>query len=180
MTKRKCWNQRYVLNRIMIHVVFREYVCQLAKSWAVLYYFCSSATYRSQLYTHIQVHWRLDISLRCRNTIVLHHLQVSRWYESMNVTSKAWLSSPLLFVSYVLSRFQARVWKNAALIELYSLIFSTLQSRSLYRLQTDWVTESQTWNSLPEDVTSSPTLSTFRLRLKTLLIRLSYPDFVSQ
>jgi len=38
----------------------------------------------------------------------------------------------------------------------------------------------QTWNSLPEDVTSSPTLSTFRRRLKTHLFRLSYPDIVMQ
>jgi len=37
----------------------------------------------------------------------------------------------------------------------------------------------QTWNSLPEDLTSS-TLSTFRRRLKTHLFRLSYPDVVMQ
>lgn len=36
----------------------------------------------------------------------------------------------------------------------------------------------QIWNSLPEDVTSSLTLSTFRLRLKTHLFRLSYPDLI--
>jgi len=36
------------------------------------------------------------------------------------------------------------------------------------------------WNSRPEDVASSPTLSTFRRRLKTHLFRLSYPDVVMQ
>jgi len=40
------------------------------------------------------------------------------------------------------------------------------------------VASAQTWNSLPEDVTSSPTLSTFRLRLKTHLFRRSYPDLI--
>jgi len=42
------------------------------------------------------------------------------------------------------------------------------------------VASAQTRNSLPEDVTSSPTLSTFRRRLKTHLFRLSYPDVVMQ
>ena len=32
----------------------------------------------------------------------------------------------------------------------------------------------QIWNNLPEDVTSSPSLSTFRQRLKTVLFRRSY------
>jgi hypothetical protein len=41
------------------------------------------------------------------------------------------------------------------------------------------VASAQIWNGLPEDVTSSPTLSSFRRRLKTYLFRLSYPDFVS-
>jgi len=36
----------------------------------------------------------------------------------------------------------------------------------------------QVWNSLPEDVTSAPSLSTFRQRLKTYLFRLSFPHLV--
>ena len=35
------------------------------------------------------------------------------------------------------------------------------------------------WNDLPEEVTSSQTLSTFRRRLKTCLFRRSYPDIVT-
>ena len=42
------------------------------------------------------------------------------------------------------------------------------------------VASAQTSNDLPEDVTSSPTISLFRLRLKTHLFRLSYPNLVSQ
>jgi len=40
------------------------------------------------------------------------------------------------------------------------------------------VAAAQTWNGLPEDVTSSPTLPVFRKRLKTHLFRQSYPDIV--
>jgi len=40
------------------------------------------------------------------------------------------------------------------------------------------VAAAQTWNGLPEDVKSAPTLSTFRYRLKTHLFRLSYPDII--
>ena len=36
----------------------------------------------------------------------------------------------------------------------------------------------QAWNSLPEDVTSAPSLSTFRQRLKTYLFRLLFPHLV--
>ena len=38
----------------------------------------------------------------------------------------------------------------------------------------------QIWNNLPEDVTSAPSLSTFRQRLKTYLFRLSFPHLVLQ
>jgi len=34
------------------------------------------------------------------------------------------------------------------------------------------------WNALPADVTSAPSLLTFRKRLKLQLFPLSYPDFV--
>ena len=42
------------------------------------------------------------------------------------------------------------------------------------------VASAQTWNGLPENVTSSPTISSFRLQLKTHLLHLSYPDLVLQ
>ena len=35
------------------------------------------------------------------------------------------------------------------------------------------------WNSLPEDVTSAPSLPVFRRKLKTHLFRHSYPDIVT-
>ena len=34
----------------------------------------------------------------------------------------------------------------------------------------------QVWNCLPPEVTSAPSLATFRTRLKTLLFTMSYPD----
>jgi len=40
------------------------------------------------------------------------------------------------------------------------------------------VAAARTWNGLPEDVTSSPTLPAFRKRLETHLFRQSYPDIV--
>lgn len=40
------------------------------------------------------------------------------------------------------------------------------------------VAAARTWNDLPEDVTSSPTLPVFCNRLKTHLFRQSYPDIV--
>jgi hypothetical protein len=36
----------------------------------------------------------------------------------------------------------------------------------------------RTWNDLPEEVTSAQSLSVFRQRLKTHLIRVSYPDLI--
>jgi hypothetical protein len=59
---------------------------------------------------------------------------------------------------------------NRLVVPSYNL--STIGNRTFN------VASAQTWNSLPEHVTSSPTLSTFRLRLKTHLFRLSYPDYV--
>ena len=59
---------------------------------------------------------------------------------------------------------------NRLVVPPYRL--STIGSRSI------GVAAAQAWNSLPEDVTSSTTLSIFRGRLKTHLFRLSYPDIV--
>jgi len=59
---------------------------------------------------------------------------------------------------------------NRLVVPSYNL--STIGSRTFN------VASAQTWNSLPEHVTSSPTLSIFRLRLKAHLFRLSYPDYV--
>ena len=49
---------------------------------------------------------------------------------------------------------------------------STVGSRSFN------VSAPRTWNELPEDVASAPSLSTFRRRLKTYLFQQSYPDVV--
>jgi len=49
---------------------------------------------------------------------------------------------------------------------------STIGSR------TSNVAAAQTWNSLPEDMTSSPTLPAFCKRRKTYLFHQSYPDIV--
>jgi len=51
-----------------------------------------------------------------------------------------------------------------------SFNLSTIGSRTFE------VDAAQTWNSLPEDVTSSSTLPIFRKRLKTDLFRQSYPN----
>jgi len=53
-----------------------------------------------------------------------------------------------------------------------SFKLSTIGSRTFN------VAAARTWNGLPENVTSSPTLPAFRKRLKTYLFRQSYPDIV--
>jgi len=42
-------------------------------------------------------------------------------------------------------------------------------------MQTVGVAAAKTWNSLPSEVTSSVTLSTFKQKLKTYLFSLSFP-----
>jgi len=49
---------------------------------------------------------------------------------------------------------------------------------STFGSRTFKVAAAQTWNALPEDVTTSPTLPIFRKKLKTHLFRQSYPDIV--
>jgi len=48
----------------------------------------------------------------------------------------------------------------------------------VYKLLTATVVGPQTWNNLPEDVTSADSLSTFRRLLKTHLFRKSFPDYM--
>ena len=51
----------------------------------------------------------------------------------------------------------------------------------LYKSVGDWaftVAGSRVWNTLPEEITTSQTLSTFRQQLKTWLFRKSYPDII--
>jgi len=56
-------------------------------------------------------------------------------------------------------------------------IFGTLPGPGEFsELAPPLVAGARIWNDLPSDVTSSPSLFTFKRRLKMHLFRLSYPD----
>jgi len=80
-------------------------------------------------------------------------------------------NGPLLRVSDLPGRRRLRSASTDPLV-MPPFKLSTIGSRKYN------VAAARTCNCLPEDVTSSPTLSAFRKRLKTHLFRKSYPDIV--
>ena len=91
-------------------------------------------------------------------------------YKVLHGTAPRYLG-PLVRVSDLPGRRSLRSASTDRLI-VPSFKLSTIGSRSFK------VAAAQTWNGLPDDVTSSPTLPTFRKRLKTYLFRQSYPDIL--
>ena len=78
---------------------------------------------------------------------------------------------PLVCVSNLPGRRSLRSASTDRLV-VPSFKLSIIGSRSFK------VAAAQTWNSLPEDITSSPTLPIFRKRLETYLFCQSYPVIV--
>jgi hypothetical protein len=91
-------------------------------------------------------------------------------YKVLQGTAPRYLG-PLVRVSDLPGRRSLRSASTARLV-VPPVKLSTIGSRTFK------VAAAQTWNGLPENVTSSPTLSIFRQRLKTHLFRVSYPDIV--
>jgi len=89
-------------------------------------------------------------------------------YKVLHGTAPRYLG-PLVRVSDLPGR---RAFRSASTSRLVVPPFklSTIGSRTFK------VAAAQTWNDLPEDVTSSPSLPVFRNRLKTHLFRRSFPD----
>ena len=91
-------------------------------------------------------------------------------YKVLQGTAPRYLG-PLVRVSDLPGRRALRSASTSRLV-VPPFKLSTIGSRTFK------VAAARTWNDLPEDVTSSPTLSIFRNRLKTHLFRRSYPDIV--
>jgi len=91
-------------------------------------------------------------------------------YKVLHGTAPCYLG-PLVRVSDLPGRRRLRSANNDRLV-VPPFKLSTIGSRTFN------VAAARTWNGLPEDVTSSPTLPAFRKRRKTHLFRQSYPDTV--
>jgi len=93
-------------------------------------------------------------------------------YKVLHGTAPRYLG-PLVRVSDLLGRRRLRSASTDRLV-VPPFKLSTIGRRTFN------VAAARTWNGLPEDVTSSPTLRAFRKRMKTHLFRQSYPDIVPQ
>ena len=111
----------------------------------------------------VSLHW-LCVSERIQYKIAV------LTYKVLQGTAPRYLG-PLVHVSDLPSRRNLCSASTAHLV-VPPFKLSTIGSRTFK------VAAAQTWNSLPENVTSSPTLSIFRKRLKTHLFRQSHPNIV--
>jgi len=91
-------------------------------------------------------------------------------YKDLHGTAPRYLG-PLVRVSHLPGRRRLRFASTDRLV-VPPFKLSTISSRTFN------VAAARTWNGLPEDVTSSPTLPALRKRLKAHLFRQSYPDIV--
>jgi len=120
---------------------------------------------RSDLITDVfaSLHW-LRVPERIQFKIAV------RTYKVLHGTAPRYLGS-LVRVSDLSGRRRLRSASTDRLV-VPPFKLSTIGSRTFN------AAAARTWNSLPEDVTTSPTLPTFRKRLKTHLFRQSYPHIV--
>jgi len=125
--------------------------------------------YRIRRYDHItdaliSLHW-----LRVPERISFKIAVLT--YRSLNCSAPSYLSSYFTRVADVPSRHRLRSASTSRLTIPFTRR-STIGKRSFP------VAGADLWNELPSDVTSAPSLSVFRQRLKTFLFRRSYPDIV--
>jgi len=88
-------------------------------------------------------------------------------------TAPRYLSDLLHRVSDIMSRRSLRSSASSELVIPLSRLV-TVGDRSFA------VAGPRLWNTLPEDITSAPSLLVFRRKLKTHLFRQSYPDIILQ
>jgi len=92
-------------------------------------------------------------------------------YRGIHGTAPRYLSDLLHRVSDITSRRRIRSSTSSELVIPLSRLV-TVGDRSFA------VAGPRLWNTLPEDITSAPSLLVFRRKLKTHLFRQSYPDIV--
>ena len=105
-------------------------------------------------------------SIKCSMPLVF-------WYRANDPSAPQYLTDKLQYVADLSSRCRGR------LRSLTSSLFAVRPSRLVTVGDRSFATASpRLWNSLPVDVQSAPSLTTFRHKLKTHLFRQSYPDTV--
>ena len=94
-------------------------------------------------------------------------------YRALHVTAPQYLSDRLQYVADLPRTRQGRLrWSTSSLLDVRSSRLVTVGDRSLA------AAGPRLWNSLPADVQSAPSLTTFRKKLKTHLFWQSYRDIV--
>ena len=109
----------------------------------------------------VSLHW-----LRARERTVFKMAVLV--YRSLNCQAPIYLSSSLMRVSDIPSR---RRLRSSSTMQL-----DVPRHRISVGARAFPVAGATIWNSLPDDVTSAPSISTFRRRLKTFLFSRSHPD----
>ena len=92
-------------------------------------------------------------------------------YRAVNGSAPEYLSSYFVPVANVPSRLRLRS-SNSDQLMVPSYNLTTVGRRAFL------VFAANLWNSLPANLTSAPSLTIFRQRLKTHLFRRSYPDLI--
>ena len=119
------------------------------------------------------------ISVSAAETVPRPHRDLSlnltwdrpNFYRAVNGSAPAYLSSYFTRVADVPSRLRLRSSHSDQVIVL-SFNLATVGRRAFP------VFAAYLWNSFPAHVTSSPSLTIFRQRLKTFLFQRSYPDLI--
>ena len=94
-------------------------------------------------------------------------------YRALHSTAPQYLSGQLQYVANLRSRCRGRLHSStSSLLDVRPSRLVTVRDRSFA------AAGPRLWNSLPVDVQSAPSLTTFRRKLKTHLFRQSYPDIV--
>ena len=94
-------------------------------------------------------------------------------YRALHATAHWYLSEQLQYVADLPSRRRGRLRSStSSLLDVRPSRLVTVGDRSFATAGPRF------WNSLPVDVQSAPSLTTFRHKLKTDLFRQSYPDIV--
>ena len=113
-------------------------------------------------FTFLELHW-----LRIHERIV-YKLSVQT-YRALNGSAPRYLSSQLTRVADMSSRLRLRSAASASSMQRLAVLafrLTTVGRRSFS------VASANIWNALPDDVTSAPSLQTFRQRLKSHLFGL--------
>ena len=156
----------------------RSYIAGNKILWPI--HFHCRLRHHSVLHASARLIYRMNRSEHITDALIsLHWLRVPErvqfkiamlTYKALHCTAPRYLG-PLDRVAELPGRRALRSASSSRLV-VPTLRLSTVGSRSFN------VSAPRIWNRLPEDITSAPSLSTFRRRLKTHLFQQSYPDVV--